>query len=224
MRINDEPIIATSFLTKEGDLKNQCFLSRKSLFIKYRGKIEDFDLEYVKGIQFKHKLLMLPLVAGGITAPLSALALLNDFGNPWLLLSLLITGILLIYFGYEGSPTLSVTTKVKDYDFFISTPSPSLRAFVKYARQIYFFGPRGQYFYFKPTQEEQQKLLNQSKLKIKAPIHLLYYEEVVNKADDFIAIDPISVTADFMFEVKENEVVPILSGTLKAEDIIEPDS
>lgn len=224
MRINDEPIIATSFLTKEGDLKNQCFLSRKSLFIKYRGKIEDFELEHIKGIQFKHKLLMFPLVAGGIAAPLSALALLNDFGNPWLLLSLLITGIMLIYFGYEGSPSLSVTTKVKDYDFFISTPSPSLRAFVKYARQIYFFGQKGQYFYFTLSPEEYQSLLSQNKLELSKPLHLLYYEDIVNQKGVFLSIEPLNVSADFTFRAIDNEVVPVLTGTLKPEDIIEPDS
>lgn len=224
MRINNEPIIATSFLTKESDLKNQCFLSRDTIFIKYRGKMEDFRLEYVNSIQFKHKMLMFPLIIGGIIAPLSGLALLNDFGNPWLLLSALIGGLLFVYLGYEGSPTLTISTKVKDYDFFIYQPTPSLKAFVKYARQLVYFGEKGYFFYFTLSEQEQQHLSEKNEFNLQAPKRLCYYEEVFNKKEDFFAVEPVRVSSNFSLEANNDQVIPTLKGTIKVEDIIQPDS
>jgi len=219
MHINDEAVIATSFIGKDGDEKNQCFLSKESLFVQYRGRIERFSLDNIVDIQFKHKLILFPLITGGIIAPLCLLAILNDLGNPWALLSGMVAGLLMTYYGYEGTPSLSVTSKVKEYDFFIRKPTPNLKAFIKYVRQIYMFGPDGYYFYLDnvpPIVDGAYEFEDDKKL--------LYYEEILKLDKPLYRIDPQDVNKNFQLIPEDNMLNPMLSGKINAEYIVSVDS
>jgi len=218
MHINDEAIIATSYIAKDGDNNNRCFLSKNTLFVKYRGKMEHYSLESVSDIQFKHKLILFPLIAGGVIAPLCLLALLNSIGNPWLLLSGMVAGLLMIYYGYEGTPTLSINSKIKEYDFFIKKPTPNLLAFVKYVRQIYTFGPDGYFFYLdKLPKKEKDSYFFEHATK------LLYYEDQLKLASCF-KIDPLQVAENFTLKSIDNTITPVLIGKVNAEYITPVDS
>jgi len=223
MHINQQPIIATSFIAKDGDEKNQCYLSKKTLFVRYRNRLESFELSSISDIQFKHKLLLFPLIAGGIIAPLCFLALLKGIGNPWLILSGLVLGLLMAYYGYEGSPTLSITTRVKEFDFFIKNPTPNLFAFSKYARQIFKNGEKGSLFYFEPTNEQLNSLENQSTISFEKETTLLYLDET-KPEQQYLAVDPLEVPSNFRLINKENKVIPIIQGQISSEYIIDPNS
>ena len=221
MHIENEAIIATAYIGRQGDEKNQCFLSRDKLFIKYRGKITSFDLSEVKDLLFGHKMLLFPVVVGGIIAPLCLLALIRDFGNVWVVLSGAIAGLLLAYYGYEGSPTLTIVTKIKEFDFFIKGPTPNLKAFFKYGRQIIFFKEKGVLLYFQLPDEQIFLLKESGHLSISEPIPLLYYEETLkNRQGVFLAIDP-TLSGGHIAPVKvDDHIVPHLKGDIKEEDIL----
>ncbi len=224
MHIDDQAIIATSYIAKRSDEKNKCFLSKSTLFIRYRGRLERYELSAIKDIQFKHKLLLFPMIAGGVIAPLSALALLNDYGNPWALLSMLVAGLLTLYYGYEGSPTLTITTSVKEFDYFISRPTPNLFAFAKYARQLYKFDDRGRLFYFSLSKQQETQLSEKGQIYFNEPIQLLYFEETQSIKSLLYAVDPITIPQNFKFVKHEQLMVPILEGLVSQEDILIPDS
>ncbi|MEP2770859.1 MAG: hypothetical protein ABJH05_01835 [Fulvivirga sp.] len=224
MHIEDQAIIATSYIARLGDEKNKCFLSKSTLFIRYRGRLERYELSAIKDIQFKHKLLLFPMIAGGVVAPLSALALLNDYGNPWALLTMLVIGLLTLYYGYEGSPTITITTAVKDYDYFISRPTPNLFAFAKYARQLYKFDDKGRVFYFSLSKEQKEQLTNQGQIYFNEPTDLLYFEETQRHNELLYAIDPVTIPQNFKLVKRDHLMVPILEGLVSQEDIITPDS
>ncbi|MTI22168.1 hypothetical protein E1176_14145 [Fulvivirga sp. RKSG066] len=219
MHINQEPIIATSYIARLGDEKNRCFLSKKSLFIKYKGRLEQFDLSDIQELNFKHKLLLLPLILGGILAPFALLALLKDLGNPWLLLSGMVLGILLIYYGYDGTPTLSIATKVKEFDFFIKKPTPNLLAFSKYARQIFTFGEKGSFFYLKVTNDLAEEHESKAQLTFSDQCRLSYYDEVFRKKNEYFVFDPLLLGKHFELMTEEDKIVPVISGTVSGEYI-----
>lgn len=224
MHLEDEAIIAMSYIARDGDEKNKCFLSKNNLFIRHRGRLEKYDLPSIKDIQFKHKMLLFPMIAGGVIAPLSALALLNDYGNPWALLTMLILGLLTLYYGYEGSPALSITTNVKEYDYFISRPTPNLFAFAKYARQLYKFSDKGRLFYFRLSDEQLETLEANDQVHITDPIQLLYFEETQLVKDRLFGVDPVNSPNNVKLITRENKMVPQLVGIISREDIIIPDS
>lgn len=224
MHLEDEAIIAMSYIARQGDEKNKCFLSKSTLFIKYRGRLERYSLASIEDIQFKHKMLLFPMIAGGIIAPLSGLALLNDFGNPWALLSMLVVGLLILYYGYEGSPALSIATNIKEYDYFISKPTPNLLAFAKYARQLYKHGDQGRLFYFQLNDDKKELLSKEGQIHFSQPIELLYFEEIKKYKNKLYAIDPVEVVNNIKLVKREHLMVPQLQGIISAQDIIIPNS
>lgn len=223
MHINKEAIIATSYIGKEGNENNRCYLSKESLFVRYKGKLEKFDLQEISDIRFKHKLFLMPIVVGGIIAPLCLLALVKAIGNPWLVLSGLVAGLLFIYYGYEGSPTLSILTRVKEYDFFIKKTTPNLLAFTKYARQIFKFGESGALFYLNLSAEDLLQLQDSGKIKIADHTPLLYYDEALRSQKPLQAIDVMQSHIRFQLIPKEGRLIPTISGTISKEDILHPD-
>lgn len=220
MHINDQPIIASAYIDLAGDEKNRCFLSKESIFVRYKNRLESFQLESIKSIGFTKKMFLLPTVIGGIIAPLSILALMRAIGNPWLVLSCLVAGLLLIYYGYEGSPALTITTNVKAFDFFIKRPTPPLKAFIRFSRQLIYFQDKGYFFYIKLTEEELNNWNSLKALKFDKPKPLFYFEEInFRKAVNIFRLDPLAIGANLKFEEEDNILKPYLTGSIKSEDI-----
>ncbi len=134
MHIDDEPIIAQCPLEHNKNTK-MCYLSYEKLIIN-TGRIHSFELDHILQIDFKRKLLLLPLISGGVLAPLALIALLNDLFHIWVMLILFMSGALLIYYGFEGRNTLSIKTNLKEFDFFINSASQNLQAFVRFTFKI----------------------------------------------------------------------------------------
>ncbi len=143
--MNNSEIIAKCYLKTDGDEGNVCLLTDESLFIRYKSHETVFFNHWITETTFKHKKFVIPIVFGGISASLSAIALLNYYFNPWIILSILFASIMTIYYGINGGKALTITTPIKEYDFFINEISENLKAFVAYAsttiqgKEIIFF-------------------------------------------------------------------------------------
>ncbi|MEQ8927151.1 MAG: hypothetical protein RLO81_15125 [Fulvivirga sp.] len=123
---------AKCYLSVEGDENNCCFISNDSLTVIKNAKKNNYPLEWVKQVYFKEKIFLIPIVFGGISASLSALALFEYFLNPWIMLSVLFLSSLVVYYGIQGGTALVIVTPIKEYDFFLKNVSDNLKAFVAY--------------------------------------------------------------------------------------------
>ena len=131
MFVDNEPIIAQCPLDT-GSSTRLCLLSYEKLIVKERKRTHTFELAEVQNIEIKKKLLLLPLISGGVLAPLSLIAIFNDLLNLWVMLLAFMIGVLLIYYGVEGRFSLSILTNLKEYDFFINSPNKNIKAFIQF--------------------------------------------------------------------------------------------
>ncbi|MFP4090307.1 MAG: DUF952 domain-containing protein [Cyclobacteriaceae bacterium] len=135
-----EETIALAYLRRAGDQKNKCMLTSERLMLVYKGHFYSFDRPHIKAIYFSRRRLLLPLVSGGIIAPLSLLAIFLNLYNLLPLLFIFFIGLLLFYLGVQQHPVLTVKDSVKEHDFFLEEITPNLKAFVSFARQVIFSG------------------------------------------------------------------------------------
>lgn len=222
MHIENEPIVASSPLGRVDDKKNQCFISKEKLIIRRNSRVTKFELADISPLFIENKILLIPLVLGGITAPLAVLALLKTTGNPWILLSLLIGGLALLYYGYEGSPSLTVRTKVKDFHHFITSPTPNLKAFITYANEIIAFGMEGISFYLSLSNEEWMLAQRVGQIEVGSNYPLCYRSEInILGHSELIVVsfDPTKSDGVFQFISKDGAMRPYLMKNLKLEDI-----
>lgn len=216
MFVDDEPIIAECPLEK-GSSNKMCYLSFERLLISTGARIHKFDLSQISKFAFKKKLLLLPLIFGGILAPLSLIALINDLLNVWTMLISFMAGSLLIYYGIEGRNTLSIVTNIKEYDFFIDSASKNLRAFLAFVEKIKSQkGPPKFYLEYDHTllnnDNEIHDFGNGVELK-ESPYHL-------SEQKGFV-IDPLLTKVQVVY--KENsmgQMVPYLVGKIRKDALV----
>lgn len=196
MHIEGEPVVALCYINKKGDDKNVCYLTKYNLFIRYKNRLNSFENNNIKGISFEHKILLLPLISGGIITPLSIHGLLHSYTSPWLLLSLMIAGLILMYYGWLGSSTITIKNNVKDYDFFIQQPTANLKAFAEFVQHYISDDEKGRMFYFHLDRADWANIKQQDYLKISDPIILQNWKEIKLQPPDpskvILGIDPIA--------------------------------
>lgn len=128
----DETIEALCYIGKKGDEKNKCLLTNKYLIVIRRGRPHYFPVENIHNISLNQRILLLPLISGGIIVPLCLLLIFRNAFHAWPILFLLFGGIFLLYLGFSGQWAITVQTHIKEYDVFINEVSPNLRAFLKF--------------------------------------------------------------------------------------------
>lgn len=132
MFFEGEPVQALCYLSQEGDIKNRAFLTDQSVIFSRKGRIYRYERGAIKSVSLRQRIFLMPIIAGGIMTPLAIVALINDMGNLWILLIMILTGMFLLYYGIVGGPAITITTSVKEYDIFLSFISPQVRSFVRY--------------------------------------------------------------------------------------------
>lgn len=132
MFVEGEPVLAFCPLKDPDDTDNRIYLTDESVVIVRRKRSFIYKRNQIKKITLRHRIYLIPVIAGGIMAPLAITALISGLGDPWWLLMLILGGIFLFYYGIQGGPALSVFTPVKDFDTFLPAAGPSLRAFISY--------------------------------------------------------------------------------------------
>ncbi len=129
-------VYAICYLHQLNDERNKCLLTAKHLIVVRRGKNYDFPLINIQKIGFGHRRVLLPLIAGGIAAPFSMVAISTHVGDPWLLLPLFFMGLFAMYWGWMGYPALIVQDNVREHDFSLPYISQNLRAFTEFANDL----------------------------------------------------------------------------------------
>jgi hypothetical protein len=127
-----DDILALCYLYKDGDEKNKALLTKDRLYVVHHKRIHEYDLENIKNLGFNHRKIMMPLIFGGIMASLSLVAVFKGVFNPYVVISLLMLGLGLFYYGWTGQLYFTVTTKIKDYDFSVPSPTENLKAFIAF--------------------------------------------------------------------------------------------
>ena len=132
MFVEGAPVIARCPM--ETGSPSEIFLTTQGIVIRHGGKTKaHFGRSEIQSIRIRHRILWLPLVIGGIITPLALVALIKTFAAFWLLFLTVLAGLFLMYYGYTGTDALTISTRVKDYDFFVRSVTKHLRAFVKFA-------------------------------------------------------------------------------------------
>ncbi len=135
-----EKTIAIVYLHRAEDQDNKCMLTSERLIVVYRGRPYSFERQHIRDLYFSWRRLLFPLVAGGISAPLSLLAIFMNLYNPWPLMFIFFLGLALFYLGLQQHPVLTIKDTVKEHDFFLREKTPNLKEFLSFARQVIFSG------------------------------------------------------------------------------------
>lgn len=131
----DTPL-AVCYLHRAEDERNRCWLTEKRLVVVFRGKKHSFERNHIKNIAFEQRRAWLPLMIGGIAAPLSLLALLLNLYNPLVLIGIFLPTLLLLYLGWLPYTVMAVHDAVKPHDFRLPSVSSNLRAFVHFINRM----------------------------------------------------------------------------------------
>lgn len=227
MFVEGEAVLAFCYIGKEGDDKNICYLTKENLLIRYKSRLSKFSHSEIQGMSFEHKILLFPLILGGIITPLSIHGLLNTFLNPWLLLTCMVSGLFLMYYGWDGSSTMTVKTKIKDYDFFIRQPSSNLKAFAEYVQHYISDDVNARRFYFIINKNEWTNTKAAGLLNVKQPIHLYNWRDIHrerrNGDNIILAVDPTENDIQITFQkTSDNKnLQPVISKNIPIGDIHE---
>lgn len=210
-----EENIAIAYLQQDEDRDNKCTLTSQRLVVIHRGTVNSFERHHIKSLDFSKRRIMLPLVSGGIMAPLSLIAIFLNLYNPWPLMFVFFLGLALFYLGWQQHPVLTVRDSVKEHDFFLQEVTPNLYAFVSFARQVIFQG--SSLMFYPVLLEEWEKVKNKEvfapeALKKKNFLRLMNSKQLVrwrqqkrNKVAAYaiLHIDPLKVKASIRYETTE---------------------
>lgn len=125
-------MVAFCYLYQADDQRNLGILTSNALIIRRKGKDARFALDDIKVVNFKEKRLLFPLVIGGVASTMATIAIFKNVFDPWAMLITMMVGLFLLYMGWQGSKTLTITTSVKEYDFFLRSVSKNLEAFTNF--------------------------------------------------------------------------------------------
>lgn len=224
MQIGDKEIIAKCYIYQEGNEEDICYLAEENLYIKNKGVISHFPLDAIMNITFKKKIFLMPIVFGGIIAPFSMIALFNGYYNLWIMLSIMMGGLALVYYGIEGSETLSVQTNVKEYDFFLKSISLNLKSFVSFVINYQHRGQDALLFYFSLENSQWEQALTSNYIEPISPLKLSASRLSTDDEHIELAINisETSATVNYVMDKQLNKLVPTIEKRISIDDIIIP--
>jgi len=100
------------------NLDNGIVLTTKNIIIQKGRQKRHFPLRQIEHIDLTFKRLMLPLITGGITAPLSALATANRYIEMLSGLLIIVVSSMLFYYGWSGTYQMSLDFKTYKINYF----------------------------------------------------------------------------------------------------------
>ncbi|MDN5200490.1 DUF952 domain-containing protein [Fulvivirgaceae bacterium BMA10] len=233
-------IRAICYIYKEGDDKNKCLLTDSDLKVIYKAASFNFSLKDIQEIQFKNKRLMLPLIFGGLIATFSLIAIFKNLFNPWLSLSVFISGSLICYYGYMGTNVLIIKEQSLESDFMLKHVSINILAFVKYAKKILLLDrnlldQHKTWIYHIANPDNWQKaekegFYSDQSLQTQGFIHASDYDQVIATSERYfersqelllLAIDPEKVRPEIKYErsPERNELFPHIYGPINLDAI-----
>lgn len=217
---------ALVFLYKTGNHRNKILLFDNYLMVINRGNKNSFRLEDISNIYFTRHKILIPIVVGGIIASFSLIAIFVSFYSPLLIISIFITGVLVLYLGYNGEDVMVVDLKVKHEYFPLRYISANLRAFVHFLNNFLKAGqePYGWYIYVPKEQIDLQEDKTFHPLKAYTYEQMQKQKRNFSQKNDktFVALNPFHLRSEIKFERIEGEKVlyPMIYGAINQEAIV----
>lgn len=128
----EEELLASCRLSET----NGIFLTNKNVTVKKGNTKRHFPLRQLQNIELKFTRLAFPLVTGGITAPLSALATANDLVDLIPGILIVVVSTLLFYYGWVGSYQLHLDFKTHKITYFSDEEGDKLKLLVNKGNQL----------------------------------------------------------------------------------------
>lgn len=198
--------IARCFI-KANDPNNCLYLTNKFFIVKIKGKAYDYDLEQLRQLSWSNRILLLPVVLGGLLSTLSVFAYMNGLLAPWLLVILFISGILLMYYGFLGAPALVVHLKNAEESYLLFKHSIYLQGFTDFVNS-YIFKKEAPEYYIEIDINEWQKIEQQGFLQVDRPRKLLIKpSDAKNKIMLHIDFEQVNGAITYLPD-NNNELIP----------------
>lgn len=220
---------AVVYLYKAGNHRNKIILLDKYLVVIYRGSKNTFRLEDIAQLYFTRHKILIPIVVGGIIASFSLIAIFVAYYSPLLIISIFVTGVLVLYLGYNGEDVLVVDLKVKQEFFPLRKVSDNVRAFVHFVNQFLRAGnEKIRWCIFLPLKSDIKQQQEQ-----KPPLQAFTFEQMQQQKSEFpekndktfVALDPFQLGSEVKFEKLpgKNELYPMIYGKINQEAIVKDD-
>ncbi len=212
--------IATCYLYQTDDERNRCWLTSQHLYVRSRGKTKRFDLERIQQLSVEYRRWWFPVVAGGILAPLSLLAILLNLYNPWWLISLLVGSMLLWYWGATQHAVLAIHQPHHRQDIPLLAVTPNLRAFLQFTNRFLRQGLQKLYVSADPAawQEAQRSgVYRPAALRQQGFISAYSLDQVKKQKASttlWLAIDPVKASIPIRYEAEGEQLSPRIYGPI----------
>ena len=187
------------------------------MYITRKGKQYAFELDQVTKVAFKQKKLLFPLILGGVIGSLFLIAGFNFLINIWLALIVGLAGLLLFYYGWTGSLTIAVHTKVKEYDIFINEATTPLKAFVTMLNEYFVLGKnKNIQYYLSVTKEVWDEASKRGYISPPSNGLRLHTDKSMTGQDMIFTIDPVQIpnAINYHLDPSSGEVIPFIFGQI----------
>ncbi len=210
--------IAICYLYQANDEQNRLWLTEEYLYVKAKGNLRRFDLERIQRLGVEHRRWWFPVVAGGILAPLSLVAILLNLYNPWWLISLLVGAMLLWYWGATRHAVLAIHQHHHRQDIPLSVVTQNVQAFIRFTNRYLRQGLRSLYIQAEPDawQMAQQKGYYAPDVLQKKGFVSAYTElpKVAVDNELWLAVDPSDLAQPIQYQTEGNKLVPRIYGSI----------
>jgi hypothetical protein len=193
-------VLARCPLGARPDEANECLLTDTFLLIRQRSKLHQFRLDQIWRLTFEDRRWWLPIALGGMLAFFCLTALFKTYYPPLALMSGLVAGLLLMYYGYQGTRALVVHEHKQHTDIFLKTQTPQLEAFVAFTNQLLQPLPEVRAYYIPPAPDGPQgswRCLRQSEWRTSA--HQQAW-----------VVDPLTVANELQWKMEGSTLKPFL--------------
>lgn len=223
----DERPIAKCYLKKGSDEKNACYLTDQRLVIINNEIFSEFTNDNIRSISIEQKKLLVPIIAGGIGLSLSLLALLNNIYNPYLLLLITFAGVGLMYYGFNGTPAISINYGGKEFNILIRNATTNLSAFVNYTASQISSGHSMKNNFFKLINIRKWEEISSKKFFFKPGAFLTFAQmkrllkTYDHQNDVVIMIDPLVLSEEIRFKttVNEKDLIPYIENDIPLDQL-----
>ncbi len=127
---------AVCYLSREGDAKNKCTLTRDEFLITRKARLYHYPVSQIQTVYLEKRKLLLPVIVGGILSPLSLLAIYENMFPPGILLPLFFAGLFMLYYGWSGAMALIIQTSARVYYIFMPNDTDHLTRFIAFSNTL----------------------------------------------------------------------------------------
>jgi len=127
-----ETTLANSTLTSTQSLQ----LTNKHLVVKQPNYSLLYPLHTITKVSVAFKRLLLPLIGGGISTPLFAVAVWNHLFNFWLGIGILMAGLSLLYYGWLGTHQVSIQVAEHQVHYFADQKTQELEQLINSTNKV----------------------------------------------------------------------------------------